>query len=202
VLRHGSTQGRVGAPPTQSLTVSVAPRLGLISRIVIVPCPGPDDTGVGSDGCDVAGGAEGAVGALLLLHPALTTARTAATGKDKRCIWLSFSSQFGSELEGKPHVIAVRQDKEVIHVWLDLREDTSIGNRTSAAPTVRCPGKRAFGPVRIYVGYIFLTNFLSFVERSVFSFVPAAASDLGARMNCGGKRYSMIDFLSNAVPFN
>ena len=38
----------------------------------------------------------------------------------------SLSSQFGSELEGKPHVIAVRQDKDVINVWLDFREDMRI----------------------------------------------------------------------------
>jgi len=53
----------------------------------------------------------------------------------------------------------------------------------------------------LYVECIFLTNFLSFIERSVFSFVPVAASDLGARMNWAGNRYRMIDFLSNVVPF-
>lgn len=50
-----------------------------------------------------------------------TPGRVGASG-----IMSSLSSQFGSELEGKPHVIAVRQDKEVINVWLDFREDMSI----------------------------------------------------------------------------
>ena len=93
MLRHCSAQGRVGAPPAQSLTVSIAPGLGLNSRIVMVPCPGPRETGVdGDDGdVDVAGGVEGAVWLLLLSQPALTTASTAARGrmttlKDKRCI--------------------------------------------------------------------------------------------------------------------
>src|SRR5262245_4954901 len=62
VLRHCSAQGRVGAPPTQSLTISVAPGLGLKSRIVIVPLPGPRGTGVGCEVCAVEGGADGAVG--------------------------------------------------------------------------------------------------------------------------------------------
>ena len=56
---------------------------------------------------------------------ALTRPILFAGGDEKGCqpAKSSLSSQFGSELEGKPHVIAVRQDKEVINVWLDFRED-------------------------------------------------------------------------------
>jgi hypothetical protein len=55
--------------------------------MMMVPDPGPRSiTGIDSDGCDLGGGGEGAVGVLLLPHPALMTAKTAATGRDKRCI--------------------------------------------------------------------------------------------------------------------
>jgi hypothetical protein len=53
--------------------------------MMMVPDPGPR-TGVDVATVAVADGAEGAVGVLLLPHPALTTARTAAMGRDKRCI--------------------------------------------------------------------------------------------------------------------
>ena len=72
--------GRVTAPEGHARTVSVVPGLGLHSRIVIVPWPGPDGTGVDGDGCAVAGGAEGAVGVIPLvpLHAVRTARRNSA----------------------------------------------------------------------------------------------------------------------------